>query len=110
MALRTFLRAWRRRLVILAAILSIGGLVAVHHTGVHPMDDRGMHALEIVVELCLAVLPLAAAALALRRSNLLPRLRRSFVRTARPNDLVALLRLLLPRTRAGPMFLSVMRR
>lgn len=109
MALRTSLRAWRRRLVILAAVLTIGGLVALHHMDVHPMDESGMHPMTTVVGLCMAVLPLAAVALALRRSSL-PRTKRwSPLKLARPSDFARLWRPLPPRARAGPLFLSVMR-
>jgi hypothetical protein len=98
----------RRRLVIVAAIVAIRGSVALHHSGLHPMDD-GMNAMTTAIELCMAVLPFAAAAGALAAPSLL---------IVRPwHSLVALTGTrtaswlpVLPHARAGPLFLSVMRR
>jgi len=84
--------------------------MALHHTGIHPMDATGMHAMT-AVELCLAVLPLAVVAIALAGPRPLRVVRRwSRVTQARSDEPIAPWRPVLPRARAGPVFLSVMRR
>jgi hypothetical protein len=99
-AINRLLRRYRRRLVVVALVLSIGGAVAVHHGGI---DELHMGEAMVV---CLAVLPVLAAGAAVGRMTLG---RRHTLDPFRLPPLVAVLPPV-PRARASPVVLVVLRR
>lgn len=61
LSIRRQLRRHRRRLTVVATVLALVGVIAVHHSGVTDMQrDMGIHA---AVEMCLAVFTAVGAAL-----------------------------------------------
>lgn len=97
--MRAALRGPRRRLVLLLAILALGGLVASHHVEPKAMDG-------MAGGICLAVLAGGAALLVSRiRPRWLPRLRP--LRFRRPRRLPWISPPLSAPARAGPLYLRL---
>lgn len=63
LSIRRRLRRHRRRLTVVAVVLTIAGLISVHHGGL-PVDAHHGIGMNAVAELCLGVLTAVGAALA----------------------------------------------
>jgi hypothetical protein len=108
MRIRRSLRHSRRRLAVLVAVIALGGVVSLHHSGLAmgAMD----HGIGAGVAVCLAIVTAAGTAIAVAAVGLLLWRRRrvapDFVlvrSSARPRPPLA-------RARAGPVVLQVLRR
>jgi hypothetical protein len=102
------LRRSRRRFAVVCALVALGGVVSLHHSG--PAMGAVDHGTGNGMEVCLAIVVAVGTAIAVTAAGLLPWRppRRtsglSFVWSSVP------LRPPLARTRAGPVVLQVLRR
>jgi hypothetical protein len=98
----------RQRLAVVCAVVALGGVVSLHHSG--PAMGAMDHGMTTAMTVCLAIVIAAGTAIAVAAAGLLP-WRQScptsdlpFLRSSVP------LRPLLARARAAPVVLQVLRR
>lgn len=96
---RRLLRRHRRRLVLVFAVIAVGGVVAAHHA---PGMEMGMGHAGMAMVICLGVVPLLGTVAVLRRSASWPRPAAALSRIAFPPLRAGWATCIEPRARAGP--------
>jgi hypothetical protein len=106
--IRQMLLHARRRLAVVCAFVTLGGVVSLHHSG--PAMGAMDHGMTNGMTVCLAIVAAVGTAIAVAAAGLLP------WRQSCPTSDVPLLRSIVPlrqplaRARAGPVVLQVLRR
>jgi hypothetical protein len=106
-AIRRQLRRQRRHLAVIAAVVALVGLLAVHHSGVL-MDIHEHAGMGAVIQMCLGVVTAVGAVVLAAAAELLPLRRRHPDRTPPARAGTSVLAAPLARARHGPAAVSVL--
>jgi hypothetical protein len=108
MRIRRLLRHSRRRLALVVAVIALGGVVSLHHSG--PAMGAMDHGMSKGMTVCLAIVSAVGTAIAIAAAGLFP------WRQSCPTSELSIVPSSVPRrpplarARAGPVVLQVLRR